>query len=181
MLNCSVTQEFGKRIMVLCFCSVISETLTGNLQKLGVTYWLEVWSLEGHLFTCQPGRLYSSCSCLGFLRVCQLCSKNICPKRIRKKLYHLSLEVTWLHFILHHKLPNSRIGSTESHLPVGRGIKFTLKVCEMGKCLHDHWKIQSAVRNISLLWIRIFAIWLIYFSYLRRWDLGIIVADQLPL
>lgn len=93
MLNYSVSQEFGKSIMVLCFCSVMSETSTGNLQRLGMTCWLEAWSLEGHLFTCQPEHLYSSCGCLGFLRARQLCSKNICPKRIRQKLYHLSLEL----------------------------------------------------------------------------------------
>ena len=26
----------------------------------------------------------------------------------------------------------------------------TVKMCEVGKGFHDHWKIQSAVRNISL-------------------------------
>lgn len=146
MLNYSVSREFGKSIMVLCFCSVMSETSTGNLQRLGMTCWLEACSLEGHLFTCQPEHLYSSCGYLGFLRAWQLCSKNICPKRIRQKLYHLSLEVAWLHFILHHKLPNSRIGSTEFHFPVGRGIKVTLWKCVRWE------RVSMIIGKYNLLW-----------------------------
>lgn len=178
MLKYSVTQEFGKSIKVLCFCSVMSETSTGNLQRLGVTYWLEAWSLEGHLFTCQPGHLILFLWLLRFSQSMTAVFQEHLPQKNQEEIispvirshmasFHPASQATQFKDRVHRIPPPSRKWH-QIH---------TVKVCEMWKGFHDHWKIQSAVRDISLLWIRIFAIWLIYFSYLRRWDLGIIVAD----
>lgn len=121
----------------------------------------------------------SSCSYLHFLITWCLCSKSRCPKWTRQKSwitsYELVLEVTWLHGGQSCKTPTFE--GREHRIPPVNGIVTSsrssiVQVCEMGNFGGDLWKIQSVITTISVLWIRVFAIWLIYFSWPRRVELA---------